>query len=108
MRPTTESANERMRRRLSSRLIAGIALGLLLGVVAGVIVGSIVSAPGRLGFWIALVGCAVFATFVGALLAGYSSLESPDPGEEPSDTRSPLIDRPELTREEHEAADRRP
>jgi hypothetical protein len=34
------------------------------------------------------------------LLLGYSALESPDPGDEPSDTVRPVRDRAELTREE--------
>jgi hypothetical protein len=36
------------------------------------------------------------------LVAGYSALESPDPGKEPSDTERPILDRPEATREEHD------
>jgi hypothetical protein len=39
------------------------------------------------------------------LMLGYSSLESPDPGREPSDTARPIADRREAVREEH---DRRP
>jgi hypothetical protein len=34
------------------------------------------------------------------LWGGYSSLESPDPGREPSDTERPITDRSELVREE--------
>jgi hypothetical protein len=105
MKPELES-QQRMRRRLSSRLLLGLAIGLLVGIVAGVIVGAAVSTPGRPAFWLALVGCSVFATAVAALVAGYSSLESPDPGAEPSDTESPVVDRPELTREEHEVGGR--
>jgi hypothetical protein len=43
----------------------------------------------------------VFGLGVGMLVAGYSSLESPDPGAEPSDTARPVADRPEVVREEH-------
>ena len=39
---------------------------------------------------------------VGMLVAGYSSLESPDPGAEHSDTVRPVADRPEVVREEHQ------
>jgi len=106
MRPEFESPNQRMRRRLSSRLLLGPAIGLCVGLAAGAIVGTTVSSPGRPAFWLALVGCSVFATMVGALVGGYSSLESPDPGAEPSDTESPVLDRPELTREEHEVSGR--
>jgi hypothetical protein len=102
MGPEPESADRRMGRRLSSRLLLGLAIGLISGLAVGAIVGAVVSEPGRLAFWLAIVACSVFATGVGALVGGYASLESPDPGAEPSDTGSPLIDRPELTREEHE------
>jgi ribose/xylose/arabinose/galactoside ABC-type transport system permease subunit len=87
-------------------LLLGIVAGLCVGLAVGAIVGIIVSAPGRPAFWLALVGCSVFATAMGAIVAGYSSLESPDPGAEPSDTESPILDRPELTREENEIGGR--
>ena len=45
---------------------------------------------------------AIFGVAVGMLVAGYSALELPDPGKEPSDTERPVIDRPEVTREEHD------
>jgi ribose/xylose/arabinose/galactoside ABC-type transport system permease subunit len=106
MRPELESPTHRMGRRLSSRLLVGIVAGLCVGLAVGAIAGIIVSAPGRPAFWLALVGCSVFATAMGAIVAGYSSLESPDPGAEPSDTESPILDRPEMTREEHEVGGR--
>ena len=49
-----------------------------------------------------LLASAVFGLGVGMLVAGYSALESPDPGKEPSDTERPILDRPEATREEHD------
>ncbi len=42
-----------------------------------------------------------FGGLVGALIGGYASLESPNPGREPSDTERPIVDRPGLVREEH-------
>jgi hypothetical protein len=48
-----------------------------------------------------ILASAVFGLGAGMLVAGYSSLESPDPGAEPSDTARPVADRPELVREEH-------
>jgi hypothetical protein len=48
-----------------------------------------------------VLAAAVFGLGVGMLVAGYSSLESPDPGSEPSDTARPIADRPEVVREEH-------
>lgn len=48
-----------------------------------------------------IIAAGVFGLSVGMLIAGYSSLESPDPGTEPSDTARPIADRPEAVREEH-------
>jgi ABC-type uncharacterized transport system permease subunit len=89
-----------MHRRLRGRL----PLGGLLGAIAGAMVGALV---GLLFFdrsaaivtWI--LASVVFGLGVGMLVAGYSSLESPDPGAEPSDTARPVTDRPEVVREEH-------
>jgi hypothetical protein len=102
MRSDGKPADRRMGRRLSSRLLLGFGIGIVAGIVAGTIVGAAVSTPGHPAFWLLLVGCTVFATGIATLVGGYASLESPDPGAEPSDTESPVIDRPELTREEHE------
>ena len=45
---------------------------------------------------------AIFGVGLAMLISGYSSLESPDPGKEPSDTQRPITDRPEPVREEFE------
>jgi hypothetical protein len=97
----TESPSQgRMHMRLGRRL----PLGGLLGAIAGVLVGALV---GLLFFdrsaaiLMSIVGAGVFGLGVGMLIAGYSSLESPDPGDEPSDTARPIADRPEAVREEH-------
>jgi len=96
----TESASQaRMHKRLSGRL----PLGGLLGAIAGAIVGALI---GLLFFErsaavvASILASAVFGLGVGMLVAGYSSLESPDPGAEPSDTSRPVADRPEAVREE--------
>lgn len=98
MDETTRS--ERMRHRLGGRLLLGAAIGALVGALIGLATGLITSAPGRLGFWLSLLACTIFATMVGTLIGGYASLESPEPGQEPSDTERPVADRPGLTREE--------
>lgn len=103
--PTDESSR-RMGARLSSRLLVGFSIGLIVGLVVGAIVGSIVSSPDDLGFWLSVVGCTIFSAGIATLVAGYSSLESPDPGAEPSDTQDPITDRPGLTREENGPDDR--
>jgi hypothetical protein len=97
----TESPSQgRMHMRLGRRL----PLGGLLGAIAGALVGALV---GLLFFdrsaaiLMSIVGAGVFGLGVGMLIAGYSSLESPDPGDEPSDTARPIADRPEAVREEH-------
>jgi ABC-type uncharacterized transport system permease subunit len=89
-----------MHRRLRGRL----PLGGLLGAIAGAMVGALV---GLLFFdrsaaiLTSILASTVFGLGVGMLVAGYSSLESPDPGAEPSDTARPVTDRPEVVREEH-------
>ena len=97
----TESPSQaRMHRRLRGRL----PLGGLLGAIAGAMVGAVV---GLLFFdrsaaiLTSILASTVFGLGVGMLVAGYSSLESPDPGAEPSDTARPVTDRPEVVREEH-------
>jgi len=97
----TESPSQaRMHRRLGGRL----PFGGLLGAVAGAMVGAVI---GLLFFdrsaaiLASILASAVFGLGVGMLVAGYSSLESPDPGAEPSDTARPVADRPEVVREEH-------
>jgi hypothetical protein len=71
--------------------MAGVAIGALVGLVffdhPTAILTSIIAAG-------------VFGLGIGMLIAGYSSLESPDPGAEPSDTARPVADRPEAVREE--------
>ena len=96
---TENPSQARMHRRLGTRL----PLGGLLGAIAGAMVGTLV---GLLFFdrsaavLTSILASAVFGLGVGMLVAGYSSLESPDPGAEPSDTARPVADRPKVVREE--------
>jgi predicted phage tail protein len=89
-----------MHKRLSGRL----PLGGLLGAIAGAIVGALIGLlffEGSAAILASILASTVFGVGVGMLVAGYSSLESPDPGAEPSDTAHPVTDRPEAVREEH-------
>lgn len=98
----------RMRRRLSARLALGCAIGTGTGVIVGAVVGIAISSGGwAVKSTMAFVACVIFGMAVGALVGGYSSLESPDPGDEPSDTQHPVTGRPELTRVEHDTTSRR-
>ncbi len=96
-------AQERLHRRLGSRLVLGGLSGTVVGMALGALVGAIMfDRPGAI--WTSILGAGVFGFGVGMLILGYSSLESPDPGLEPSDTERPIADRPELVREEQEHA----
>jgi hypothetical protein len=90
----------RIHRRISSRLLLGAGVGLLVGGSLGAGGGLIFSSIGTPAFWGAVVFGCIFGLGIGMLLLGYSALESPDPGDEPSDTVRPVRDRAELTREE--------
>jgi hypothetical protein len=109
--PATESRSQRgvgtetpSQARMHRRLRGRLPLGGLLGAIAGAMVGALV---GLLFFdrsaavLTSILASTVFGLAVGMLVAGYSSLESPDPGAEPSDTARPVTDRPEVVREEH-------
>ena len=98
--PAARRLGSRLRGHLAVALIAGPLVGLLIGLA----VASIAFEPGSGGFTMAIVGAVVACTMLALLWAGYSSLESPDPGREPSDTVDPIADRPELVREEHDDA----
>lgn len=102
MNDHSDERNERLSSRLSSRFLVAVVAGPLIGLAIGAIAGFIFFEPGGGGFTVTLIGTAVFVTMLALLWAGYSSLESPDPGREPSDTERPISDREELVREEHE------
>jgi hypothetical protein len=92
-----------MHRRISGRLLLGAIVGAAVGASLGAGGGLIFSSFGRPAFWGSLVCGSIFGVGVGMLVLGYSSLESPDPGDEPSDTARPVKDRADLTREEDPA-----
>jgi hypothetical protein len=88
-----------MHGRLGRRLPLGGLLGAMAGVAIGALIGFLLF-DRTLGILISIIAAGVFGLGVGMLIAGYSSLESPDPGAEPSDTARPVADRPEAVREE--------
>lgn len=94
-----QDPSSRMGSRLARRLVIGLIGGSLIGLVVGAALGATFFEPGGLRFVLSTVGAGVAGTLLGGLWAGYSSLESPDPGREPSDTRRPMSDA-ELVREE--------
>ena len=96
----TESPSQaRMHRRLRGRLPLGGLLGAIAGAVVGVLIGLLLFDHSA-AILASILASAVFGLGVGMLVAGYSSLESPDPGAEPSDTARPVADRTEVVREE--------
>ena len=90
-----------MHMRLGARLPLGGLLGAVAGAMAGALVGFLFF-DGSAAILASILALAVFGLGVGMLVAGYSSLESPDPDAEPSDTARPVADRPEIVREEHQ------
>jgi hypothetical protein len=94
--PATERIGGRMRRRMGAALVIGPVAGAAVGAIGGWIAFGRWSGA-MLG---AIVAGVVAGTMLGLLWGGYSSLESPDPGREPSDTERPVTDRTDLVREE--------
>jgi hypothetical protein len=93
---------ERLRARAGHRVGIAAVIGPIVGIAVGLALGVFFFQLGGVGFWMAIVGCAIFATAVALLVGGYSSLESPDPGTEPAQVADPVVDRPGLTREEED------
>ncbi|HET8786921.1 MAG TPA: hypothetical protein VFM38_14900 [Candidatus Limnocylindrales bacterium] len=87
-----------MKRRLGVSLL----IGPLVGLVIGAIIAAVAFESWGTGSVMVMVGTAIAGTMLALLWGGYSSLESPDPGREPSDTERPIADRSELVREESE------
>jgi hypothetical protein len=50
--------------------------------------------------WAAVVAGVIFGVVLGAFEGGMATLESPEPGREPSQTARPVRDMPDLTRSE--------
>ena len=99
--PREMAAQTRLHKRLGFRLFVGGLIGGLVGLALGAVLGVILFERGG-AIWTAALAGALFGFIVGMLVLGYSSLESPDPGEEPSDTSRPIADRPEAIREEQQ------
>jgi phage tail tape-measure protein len=93
------AGTERVRRRLPRNMVLGTFLGAVAGAIVGAIVGAVIADLG--GAVIGLVVGGFFVACFGALAGGYGSLESPQPGQEPSQSEHPVADVPEMTTEEH-------
>lgn len=94
--PTTQ----RLRSRLGRRLLMAAVFGPMIGLATGAVIATISIGTWNRATTMVLVGTVVACTLLALLWAGYSSLESPDPGAEPSDTQRPIADRSALVREE--------
>ncbi len=88
--PERQHTDERFERRLKGRLSAGLLLGVFVGGILGVVVGF-VAFDGRAPAIVACgLGGVIAGLLYGALVGSFASLESPDPGREPSETPHPL------------------
>lgn len=72
----------------------------MIGLATGGVIAAIAIGTWNRATTMVLVGTVVACSLLSLLWAGYSSLESPDPGLEPSDTQRPVADRQALVREE--------
>lgn len=97
--PASSDARHIQRTEKRSVLGGGIGLfaGLMIGVAAGLLNFDALGAVVACGLVGAIAGLAI-----GAFTGGMSALESPAPGNEPSETARPLRDVPELTSEERD------
>jgi hypothetical protein len=98
-----DPSSQRLRSRLGRRLLIAAVLGPAIGLASGGVIATIAIGTWNIATTMVLVGTVVACTLLALLWAGYSSLESPDPGREPSDTQRPIADRPALTRRESDA-----
>jgi hypothetical protein len=105
--PIASAAEERRdshhTRRLSRRLLVGACIGFGACALIGLVVGLIVYRPWSTVMWVTVIGAGFFGAAVGALTGGMSALESPDPGEEPSQFAHPVSDPDGLTRTERDS-----
>lgn len=92
--PASRRTGERLPRRILAGTLIGAAVGALIGLVAGAVAydGTAVVACALAG----ALGLGLLGSFIG----GMSSLESPQPGNEPSERTEPL-EETDLTSEEH-------
>jgi hypothetical protein len=96
---TTSRTSRERRFRLRGRrsLAFGIAAGVVLGGGAGLLLGLVAFRAGGPGMWAAVVAGVIFGFALGAFEGGMATLESPEPGREPSEISRPVRDVPELT-----------
>jgi hypothetical protein len=88
-----------MEGRLRHRMLAALLLGPLIGLIVGMLIAlTVLDEFGGAALGI-IVGAVLAATLLALLWSGYSSLESPEPGLEPSDAERPLS-KSELVTEE--------
>ena len=89
---TEQRAKERLRLAWVGASSHGGLIGGVAGMVLGILIGLALTTPGRLGFWMAVVGATIFLGAVGAFTAGIASLGAPPPGDEPSDASVPPVE----------------
>jgi predicted lipid-binding transport protein (Tim44 family) len=79
-------------------------LGGLVGALAGGALGGALGVAFLSGTaaWAVVLAAAIAGAVLGAFWGGMASLESPDPGSEPSETEHPVRDVPSLTPDEGE------
>jgi hypothetical protein len=92
-----EKRERRLTSRWASRVLIGGAVGAIVGALLGLVVGMVWDTLPNATVATVIAG-AIFGMAVGAIPSGMSALESPDPGNEPSEVENPVMDRPEPTR----------
>jgi hypothetical protein len=99
-----DPAVERGEQRQTARSARSLGLGAVLGAVLGGAIGLAAGAAffGGAGVWAVAIAVAVAGALLGGFWGGMASLESPDPGAEPSETEHPVRDVSPLTHEEGE------
>jgi hypothetical protein len=99
-------------RRFGERMRRGLVLGVVLGAVVGLIAGAIVAAvvadgrPARVA--VSLVAFTLAGIALGLFWGGFSRLESPRPGTEPTEVERPIRDEPGITKDEGSPGGSRP
>ena len=92
-----DRASRRTSERLPRRILVGTVVGAALGAVIGLLAGS-VAYDGTAVIACTLAG-ALGLGLIGSFVGGMSSLESPRPGNEPSERTEPLAEE-DLTSDE--------
>lgn len=96
----SDPSTGRIGARLRRRIVTAVIVGPLVGLAVGAAIAAAAFESRERGSVMVLIAAVVAGTLLALLWAGYSSLESPDPGHEPSDTERPIADREGLVREE--------